>query len=174
MKERINNFLIMIVKCAHTKYSHSSYQHTEDWMIDEIVSRHKDGILDNGVPNPSLDVVCGLVSKASKAITPAVQRRSFRDTGLTLAVDGSEDDELCPVVKDLFRKHNQDPKLYDGDLSHFMSPHEPAKSAIPKVFQILCADAAKLPTEEFCMEPVLAKKKKNKDQRYEIKINSIL
>lgn len=143
-------------------------------MINEIVSRHKDGILDNGVPNPSLDVVCSLVSKASNAITHAVQRRSFRDTGLTLAVDGSEDDELCPAVKDLFRKHNQDPKLYDGDLSRFMSHQEPAKSTIPKVFEILCADASKLKTEEFFYEPVLAKKKKNKDQRCAIIINSIL
>lgn len=135
-------------------------------MIEEIISRHRDGILEDGVPNPTLEVVCGLVAKAAKAITPAVQRRAFRNTGVTLAVDGSEDDDMCPSLKDLFRKHDQDPQLHLEDLSRFMMLQpSPAKTAMPKIFEVLCGDASKLKTEEFSFEPVLAKKKKSKEQR---------
>ena len=96
-------------------------------MIEEIISRHRDGILEDGVPNPTLEVVCGLVAKAAKAITPAVQRRAFRNTGVTLAVDGSEDDDMCPSLKDLFQtKRSRSATTLGGSLPLHDATAEPS------------------------------------------------
>ena len=58
-----------------------------------------------------LEVICELVAKAATAITPNVQRRAFRNTGLTLAVDGSEDKKLSVSLKSLFSQQNVDAVL---------------------------------------------------------------
>ena len=73
-----------------------------DWMIEEIIERHRDGETTSGVPNPSLPTICELVAKAAASIMPNVQRRAFKHTGLTLATDGSEDcQELSRNLKEL-------------------------------------------------------------------------
>ena len=119
-------------------------------MIQEILRRHKEGVLDGGVPNPDLGVVCQLVSKAAMSITPNVQRKGFRSTGLTLAIDGSEDHDLSPELRKLLRDHGEDLTLRPEDISRFTSP-EPteAKSKVAQVFEILCADALKAKEQEF-------------------------
>ena len=106
-------------------------------MINKILSRHREGNLAGGVPNPSLPVMCQLVGKAALAITPSLQRRSFRNTGVTLNVDGSEDDELSPNLKKLFHDHNQDLQLRPEDIERFRS-QSASKPSVAKIFQQLC------------------------------------
>ena len=119
-------------------------------MINEILRRHKGGILDGGVPNPPLDVVCQLVGKATASITPNVQRKGFRNTGLTLAIDGSEDGDLSPDLRKLFKDHGQDLTVRDEDIARFNNPQPvEEKSKVAQAFEILCADAAKAKEEEF-------------------------
>ena len=90
-------------------------------MINEILERHRNGTLSSGVPNPTLEVVCQLLSKAAAAVTPNVQRRAFKNTGLTVAVDGSEDEELSANLKKLFRDHGQDLVVRPEDEARFSS-----------------------------------------------------
>ena len=138
-----------------------------DWMAHEIIDRHRNGEMKSGVPNPSLETVCTLVAKAAASITPKVQRRAFRNTGLTLATDGSEDEkELSANLSDLLKKFHQDPVPGDDFSRSFFSReeirHQPP--TLGKVFRVLCADAAKMKEEEFSRIAVLHKMKK--DQRY--------
>ena len=81
-----------------------------DWMAREIIERHRNGEMKNGVPNPSLETVCILVAKAAAAITPSVQRRAFQNTGLTLPVDGSQDKQLSKNLSQLLTKYSQIPQ----------------------------------------------------------------
>jgi hypothetical protein len=134
-------------------------------MINEIVTRHRDGNIEEGVPNPSLEAVCSLVASAARDITPKVAKKAFRNTGLTLAIDGSEDEALSPSLKSLLANHNQDPKLREEDLARFSSPQPPTPSPMAKIFQVLCGDATKLKKEDFQPEMVVSAKKKAKHQR---------
>ena len=132
-----------------------------DWMTREIVERHRNGETRNGVPNPSLETVCELVARAASAITPKVQRRAFRNTGLTLAPDGTEDSELCPNLATLLKQHNQDPVPRAEFTSKFFSRTEirSVQPTIAKIFKVLCADAEKGKVEEFQRVPILHKMK---------------
>lgn len=135
-------------------------------MIKEILSRHREGNLAGGVPNPSVSVMCQLVGKAALAVTPSVQRRSFRNTGVTLNVDGSEDDELSPNLKKLFLDHNQDMQLRPEDIARFRS--QPSnKPSVAKIFKGLCFAGKKLKTEEFFHKPVAAARLKKRPPRLE-------
>ena len=133
-------------------------------MIGEILHRHQNGTLEGGIPNPSLEVMCQLVYKAAACITPKVQRRAFRNTGLTLPVDGSEDNELSPELKKLFGEYGQDLVLRPEDLARFSSAEAiPTRPSIGKIFKVLCSDAQslKLKEEEFKAFP----KPKKRPQR---------
>ena len=134
-----------------------------DWMTEEIVNRHRNGETHNGIPNPSLETVCELVSRAAKAITPKVQRRAFRNTGVTLASDGSEDQELSANLAELLRHHQQDPTPRADFSAKFFNRQEIRfnQPTIAKIFKTLCADAAKLKEEEFQRNPIVHKMKKN-------------
>lgn len=139
-----------------------------DWMTREIVERHRRGETRNGVPNPSLETVCELVSRATASITPRVQRRAFRHTGLTLAPDGSEDLEKSGLSKnlaELLRSQKQCP-VPDAEFSKRFFSRQVIRSTQPtltKVFRVLCADAARVKVEEFQRTPVIHKMRK--DQR---------
>ena len=132
-----------------------------DWMTAEIVDRHRKGEMQSGVPNPSLSKICELVSRAASAITPAVQRRAFENTGLTLKVDGSEDHKLSGSLRLLLSQHHQDPVPRADFLGKFFSRQEIRceQPTISKIFKVLCADAAKAKEEEFCRTPILRKMK---------------
>ena len=133
-------------------------------MINEILGRHREGTLAGGVPNPSLPVMCQLVGKAALAITPNIQRRSFRNTGVTLNIDGSEDDELSPNLKKLFLDHNQDLLLRPEDIKRFTS--QPAnKPSFAKIFKQLCFDGKKEKPKEFFRFPIAAARMKKRPQR---------
>ena len=136
-----------------------------DWMAREIVDRHRNGEMQNGVPNPSLPVFCALVAKATDAITPKVQSRAFKNTGLTLAINGSEDDMLSKPLKELLQKFHLDP-VPRRDFSASFFNREEIRIRLPslgKIFRILCADASKGKEEEFQRTAVLHKMRK--DQR---------
>ena len=130
-------------------------------MTTEIVQRHRDGDMKSGVPNPSLTKICELVSRAACAITPAVQRRAFENTGLTLKTDGSEDHKLSNSLRQLLSDHHQDPVPRLDFTNRFFSQQEIRYEhpSIAKVFKILCADAAKAKEEEFQRTPVIHKMK---------------
>jgi hypothetical protein len=132
-------------------------------MTEEIITRHRNGDTKNGVPNPSLETMCMLVAKAAAAITPNVQRRAFQHTGLTLAIDGSEDNQLSPNLTALLQQHHEDPVPRPHDLPRFISEEEIRfiQPIISKIFHVLCADASKAKTEEFDKEPVLHKMRKD-------------
>ena len=103
-----------------------------DWMIAEIIRRHEQvlhifmshfhnlylnsetltklwafelhpqGEVTSGIPNPSLETMCQLVSKAVEHCTPARQAASFRRTGVSLPIDGSRDaEDMSFPLKDL-------------------------------------------------------------------------
>ena len=136
-----------------------------DWMAEEIVSRHRNGEMRSGVPNPSLSTMCTLVAKAVSSITPKVQQRAFKNTGLTLAIDGSEDHLLSKNNLDFLRQHNQDPVPRASFSSQFFN-HEEIRTnppSIAKIFKILSADASKAKEEEFQRIPIIHKMKR--DQR---------
>ena len=131
-------------------------------MTAEIVDRHRKGEMQTGVPNPSLTTICELVSRAACAITPAVQRRAFENTGLTLKVDGSEDHKLSSSLRLLLSQHHQDPIPREDFFERFFSRHEIRCERQPfmsKIFKVLCADAAKAKEEEFCRTPIVRKMK---------------
>ena len=129
-------------------------------MIEKIVRRHQEGNLEEGIPNPSLEEMCLLVSKAALAVTPKVQRRAFRNTGVTLAVDGSEDDQLSPFLKKLLNKHEQSLVVTENDLKRFMCPApQIRKSPMARIFEVLCGDAETMKTEEFMYERPPKKRK---------------
>ena len=132
-------------------------------MTQALIERHRSGDTKNGIPNPSLDAICRLVAKAATAITPNVQRRAFRHTGLTLATDGSEDDQLSRSLSDLLQKHHQDPVPRPLDLPRFISLNEIRfhQPSIEKIFKIFCADASKAKNEDFYPVPVIHKMKKD-------------
>ena len=135
-------------------------------MIQEILRRHREGVLDSGVPSLSLITVCQLVSKAAESITPNVQRRSFRNTGLMLPIDGSTNHELSSDFKKLHDNHGQDLTVRPEDIARFNNPKPTeTKSGIAQAFQILCADAQKAKQEEFDREPVYSSKKKKREER---------
>ena len=136
-----------------------------DWMANEIFTRHRNGEMRSGVPNPSLSTMCVLVAKAAAAITPKVQARAFKNTGLTLALDGSEDHLLSPNNKEFLRQHQQDPVPRAEFSSRFFNREEIRINppSIARVFKILCADAAKAKEDEFSRIPTIHKMKK--DQR---------
>jgi hypothetical protein len=131
-------------------------------MTEEILSRHRRGETKNGIPNPSLEQMCSLVFKAASFITPNVQRRSFEHTGLTLAVDGGEDNKLSPELSDLFRRFGEDPVPRADFRPHFYSQEEISESrpSIAKIFRNLCIEGAKAKEEDFQREPVLQNPKK--------------
>ena len=134
-----------------------------DWMAEEIISRHRNGEMRSGVPNPSLPTMCTLVAKAVASITPKVQQRAFKNTGLTLAIDGSEDHLLSKNNLDFLRQHNQDP-VPRADFSPQFFNREEIRSHPPcivKIFKILCADASKAKEEEFQRTPTIHKMRKN-------------
>ena len=132
-------------------------------MIEKIVRRHQEGNLEEGIPNPSLEEMCQLVSKAALAVTPKVQQRAFRNTGVTLAIDGSEDDQLTPFLKKLLQKHNQSLVVTKDDLKRFMSPAPTIqKSPMARIFEVLCGDAAEMKKEEFMYEQPSKKRKLDK------------
>ena len=137
-----------------------------DWMAREIIERHRNGEMKTGVPNPSLETMCTLVAKAAASITPSVQRRAFRNTGLTLATDGSEDRELSRNLSDLLTRFGQDPTPGPNFSSQFFSQEEirAHPPSLGKIFRVLCADATKAKEEEFQRVAVFHKMKK--DQRY--------
>ena len=123
-------------------------------MIKEILERHGNGTLEMGIPNPTLEVVCQLLSKAAAHITPNVQKRSFKNTGLTVAVDGSEDDQLSPNLKKLLRDHGLDLVVRLEDEARFINTQPITTTpTIAKIFQVLCGNAEKAKEEEFCPEP---------------------
>ena len=132
-----------------------------DWMTEEIITRHRKGMTQGGIPNPTLETMCRLVAKAAASITPNVQRRAFKHTGLTLATDGSEDDQLSHNLRNLLQKYNQDPVPRPHDLPRFLSEEEIyfRETKIAKIFKGLCADAAKAKTETFDKTPVAHKMK---------------
>ena len=105
--------------------------------------------------------MCRLVAKAAASITPNVQRRAFKHTGLTLAPDGSEDDQLSYNLRNLLQKYHQDPVPRPHDLPKFIAEEEIRirERKIAKIFKILCADASKAKTENFDKTPVLHKMK---------------
>ena len=142
-----------------------TFQVCEDWLIKEILRQHAEGTLDGGVPNPSLEVICQLVGKAALSITPNVQRRAFKLTGVTLAVDGSEDHEMSNDLKKLLKDHGQDVTLRPEDVASFIrNEEEVMKPTIPKIFQVLCVNAQKAKPEEFCLNPATARMQK-REQR---------
>ena len=135
-------------------------------MITNIIARHRDGNLEDSVPNPSLTEVCQLVGKAACAVTPAVQRKAFRATGVTLAIDGSEDSQLTKPLRDLLEKHNQTPVVSAANLHRFMAPAAPdKKTSMTKIFEILYADAEASKSSEFRHDPPALSKKLKKDQK---------
>jgi hypothetical protein len=138
-----------------------------DWMISEIVNRHRDGNLKDGVPNPTLEMICQLVAKAATAITPNVQRRAFRNTGLTLAVDGSEDNQLSPSLKSLFSKHNEDAILRHDSFTDYLSRSiiSAKRPTIAKIFQVLFDDFELMKPEDFSVEPTASSRKKKTTQK---------
>lgn len=145
-------------------------------MIGQILQRHRMGNLSDGIPNPTLEQMCELVSRAAAFITPAVQRKAFKQTGLTLATDGSQDDaELSPELKALLRKYNLDLVPTDEYVStQFFSRtairYVDVEPSIQGVFKQLCADAAKAKFDEFFYEPTPTKVKK--DTRWVESLNS--
>ena len=143
-----------------------------DWMTTEIVQRHRDGDMKSGVPNPSLTKICELVSRAACSITPAVQRRAFENTGLTLKTDGSEDHKLSNSLRQLLSDHHQDPVPRGDFISYFFNRHEIRYEhpSIAKIFKVLGADAAKAKEEDFQRIPVAHKMKT--DQKYVSKVFS--
>ena len=130
-------------------------------MTTEIVQRHRDGEMVTGVPNPSLTTICELVARAAKSITPAVQRRAFEHTGLTLSIDGSEDHKLSRNLRDLLARHHEDPVPRADFRLRFFSETEirHEQPSIAKIFRVLAADGAKAKEEEFHREPVIHKMK---------------
>ena len=135
-------------------------------MIRQILERHAKGELSAGIPNPSLQQVCELVAKAATYVTPNVQRKAFKQTGLTLATDGSEDEkELSSNLKDLLQNFKFDLVSRSEDVvTAFFSEtkiqnREPP--SIAKIFKTFCADAAKAKVEDFHREPILHKMKKD-------------
>ena len=128
-------------------------------MIRKILNRHRDGTLDEGVPNPSLEVICELVAKAATSVTAKVQRKAFRLTGLTLPVDGSEDHDMSLELKKLLDDHGQDIQVHPEDLTCFSSTKEVAtKPTMSKIFQTLFSDPKILKQEEFTRHPKPKKK----------------
>ena len=135
-------------------------------MIREILTRHRNGTLDVGVSNPSLEVICKLVAKAATSVTPNVQCKAFWLTGLTLPVDGSQDHELSPELKKLLDDHGQDIQVHPEDLARFSSTKEVAtKPTISKIFQVLCGDAQKLKQEGFSRNPRASSQLKKEQRR---------
>ena len=130
-------------------------------MTAEIVDRHRNGQMQSGVPNPSLTKICELVSRAANAITPAVQRRAFENTGLTLKIDGSEDHKLSSSLRLLLFQHHQDPVPRADFVGRFFSQNEIRfeQPTIAKIFKVLCADATKAKEEEFHRTPTIHKMK---------------
>ena len=130
-------------------------------MTAEIVDRHRKGEMQSGVPNPPLTKICELVSRAASAITPAVQRRAFENTGLTLKVDGSEDHKLSGSLRLLLSQNHQDPVPRADFSERFFSREEIRceQPSITKIFKVLCADAAKAKEKEFCRTPTIYKMK---------------
>ena len=131
-------------------------------MINQILKRHREGNLSDGIPNPSLEQICELVSRAAAFITPAVQQKAFKHTGLTLATDGSQDDQLSPELKALLSKFNLDLVPSEEQIStHFFSrtPIRHVEPSMTGVLKQLCADAQKAKTEEFFYEPTISKPK---------------
>ena len=136
-----------------------------DWMLDQILRRHSQGTLDGGIPNPSLEEMCAMLARAGRKITCNVQRRSFQLTGVTVAVDGSEDHLMSPELKELLNDHGQDLQLRSEDLARFTTRPD---QTISKVFQLLCGDAPKLQEEEFCLDPPMAASQtKKRARRYD-------
>jgi hypothetical protein len=63
-----------------------------DWLINKIMRLHHEG--NSGtVPNPTLEEMCELLSRAVAGLTPAAQKRAFEHCLLTLPTDGSLDEE---------------------------------------------------------------------------------
>ena len=111
--------------------------------------------------------MCQLVAKAAAYITPNVQRKAFKQTGISLATDGSEDaKELSRSLKDLLGKHNLDlvPKKEDLTTAFFAPTEIKNPPSMTNIFKVLCADAGKSKkVEEFDKEPkIFAMKKSNK------------
>ena len=97
--------------------------------------------------------MCKLVYKAALAVTPKVQQRAFANTGVTLAVDGSKDDQLNPFLKKLLQKHQQSLVVTNDDLTRFMGPApQIQKSPMARIFEVLCGYAETMKTEEFMYE----------------------
>ena len=134
-------------------------------MIRQILQRHRAGNLSDGIPNPSLEQICELVSRAAAFITPAVQRKAFKATGLTLATDGSEDEaELCPEVKALLLKYNMNLVPSEEQVTTEFFSRTPIRHVEPSmkgILKQLSADAAKAKEEEFFYEMTLHKMKKD-------------
>ena len=132
-------------------------------MIKQILKRHRAGNLSDGIPNPSLEEMCQLVFLAAGFVTPAVQRKAFKHTGLTLATDGSEDDkELSSELKALLKKYDLDLIPSDEGVTTEFFSRTAIKYVEPSmkgVLKQLCADAAKGKSEEFFHEPTIHKMK---------------
>jgi hypothetical protein len=119
---------------------------------------HRRGEMTSGIPNPSLETMCMLVAKAGSFCTPAVQAKAFRQTGLTLPTDGSLDNqELSRSLRELLQKFNESLIPTAANAKELFLPIPPSKS-LPEIFEVLFADAKKLPLEEFRRKAVLHKK----------------
>ena len=139
------------------------YQASIDWMTQEILNRHRQGETKTGVPNPTLETMCRLVHKAAGSITSNVARRAFKNTGLTLAIDGSEDDQLSPNLSELLRRFGEDPVPRFDFRGNFFSRDEirHTRPSIWKIFRTLCSETSKGKEEEFQPEPVIQAMKKD-------------
>ena len=78
-----------------------------NWLIAKVMELHRKG--DAGsVANPTLTEICEIVSESLQSVTPALQKRAFEHTLLSLPPDGSLDDERgSKNTMELLRKHNE-------------------------------------------------------------------
>ena len=126
-------------------------------MAQEILARHRQGETRDGIPNPSLETMCHLISKAANFITPKVQSGAFTNTGRTLATDGSKDHKLLRELSELFNCFEEDPVPREDFRPHFSNQEEIGHSrpSVAKIFRNLCTEAAKIKEEEFKKDPVM-------------------
>ena len=104
------------------------------------------------------------IPKADSFCTPSVQRKAFKQTGITIATDGSEDDlELSKNLKALLGKFNESLVPTPQNKFELFSRMEPTFKppvSMVGIFRILCAGAQKKNEQEFHREPVLYRMKK--------------
>ena len=64
------------------------------WLMEKILNLHNSGDPDKAIPNPTISEVALWLQQSVASLTSNDIRKSFEEVGLTISVDGSEDDKL--------------------------------------------------------------------------------